>query len=250
MTQTAVVSGGTYGIGRAVVMMLARRGYKVAILGRNAAHAKETSELLRSEGVEAEMFTCDMSQPEGTRRTAATVLERLDGQVDVLVNNAATRVVGTIVDTSYEDWDRLINVNLRGAFALTKEMIQPMIARGGGVIVNVGSPSGWGGWNHIAYCVSKGALIPFTKCLALDHAEHRIRVNAVLPGLTLTGMTEERPPEARAAWKDANAAGRVGAAEDIANAIAYLISPEAEIVSGAVLEVGTLPGIPVRAATG
>jgi NAD(P)-dependent dehydrogenase (short-subunit alcohol dehydrogenase family) len=237
--KTALVSGGTYGIGRAIVAKLAQCGFRVATFGLEPERSRETREILADLGLGAEVLTCDVARAADLREVTSTVLDRFDGRIDVLVNNAATRFVGTILDTTYD-------INLNAVFLLTKQVIVHMIDAGQGAIVNLGSTSGWGGWNHIAYCVSKGALVPFTKCLALDHAKDHIRVNAVLPGATLTGMTENQAPDVLDTWKSTNVAGRVGTPEDIANTVAFLVSPAAETISGAVLEVGTLPGFPVR----
>jgi NAD(P)-dependent dehydrogenase (short-subunit alcohol dehydrogenase family) len=138
-------------------------------------------------------------------------------------------------------------VNITGMFRLTKAALPHIIAAGGGSVVNLGSTSGHGGGNHIAYCVSKGAVVPFTKSLALDHAEQRVRVNAILPGATLTGMTETTPPDVRAQWGQGSVAGRIGMPEDIANAVAFLVSPQGETITGTVIEVGTLPSWVVKA---
>jgi NAD(P)-dependent dehydrogenase (short-subunit alcohol dehydrogenase family) len=133
-------------------------------------------------------------------------------------------------------------VNLKGIFLLSKAVIPEMKKHGGGVIVNIGSSSGYAGKDHLAYSVSKGAVIPFTKSLAVDHASDRIRVNAVIPGFTQTGMTANFSPAVSQGVAARSVAGRAGLPEDIAAAVCFLASDAARTISGAVLEVGVLPG--------
>jgi NAD(P)-dependent dehydrogenase (short-subunit alcohol dehydrogenase family) len=157
------------------------------------------------------------------------------------VNNAAVRPVGTILETADADWDRAFAVNIRGMFLLTRAVLPHMVARRRGVIVNTASGAGYGKPGIFAYSVSKGAVFPFTNALALDYAPHGIRVNAVVPGSTLTGMTEGWGPAVLERAKTRSAAGRINVPEDIAAAIVWLASDAAGTVSGATLEVGTLP---------
>jgi NAD(P)-dependent dehydrogenase (short-subunit alcohol dehydrogenase family) len=173
---------------------------------------------------------------------SAVVAAAALGKIKVLCNAAGIRPTGTILETSEETWDRVLGVNLKGMFLLAKACIPHMRAAGGGAIVNIGSTSGYAGKDHLAYCSSKGAVIPFTKSLAVDHATDRIRVNAVVPGFTQTGMTTGFSPALAQAIAARSVAGRVGLPEDIASAVCFLASDAASTISGTVLEVGVLPG--------
>jgi meso-butanediol dehydrogenase/(S,S)-butanediol dehydrogenase/diacetyl reductase len=181
----------------------------------------------------------DVSRAADCERAVAA--GRALGAIRVLCNVAGIRPTGTILDTSEETWDRVMAVNLKGMFLLSKAVI-PEMKKHGGLIVNIGSTSGYAGKDHLAYCTAKGAVIPFTKSLAVDHAADRIRVNAVIPGFTQTGMTRDFSPAVSQAIAGRAVAGRIGLPEDIAAAVCFLASEAASTISGAVLEVGVLPG--------
>lgn len=222
--KVALVSGGASGIGRAITAALGRDGYRVVVF-----------DLAEGSDVQG-----DVSRAEDCERAVSAA--RSQGEIRVLCNVAGIRPTGTILETSEETWDRVMAVNLKGMFLLCRAAIPEMQKRGGGVIVNIGSTSGYAGKDHIAYCAAKGAVIPFTKSLAVDHAADRIRVNAVIPGFTQTAMTADFSPAVPQAVAGRSVAGRVGLPEDVAAAVCFLASDAASTVSGAVLEVGVLPG--------
>ena len=226
MARVGIVSGGASGIGRAVAVALGREGYRVVVLDTAPA-----------EGL---FILGDVSRAEDCGRAVSAALQQ--GQVRVLCNVAGIRPTGTILETSEETWDRVMAVNLKGMFLLSRAVIPHMRDQGGGVIVNIGSTSGYAGKDHLAYCTAKGAVIPFTKSLAVDHMADRIRVNAVVPGYTQTGMTANFSPAISRAIANHSVAGRVGLPEDIAAAVCFLASDAAATISGAVLEVGVMPG--------
>jgi NAD(P)-dependent dehydrogenase (short-subunit alcohol dehydrogenase family) len=155
------------------------------------------------------------------------------GRIDALVNNAAIRVKGSLLQTTEETWDKILSVNLKGMFLSTKAVLPHMIRQRKGAIVNIGSGSGWGRPGRIAYCASKGGVLAFSAALALDHLHDHIRVNVVVPGFTRTGMTVGTRTRA-----SRRVAGRPLVPQDTADAVAFLLSSEAEAISGAVITVG------------
>jgi NAD(P)-dependent dehydrogenase (short-subunit alcohol dehydrogenase family) len=238
--RVVLISGGTYGIGRATTLKFARQGYAVTAFGVDEQQSAGTRSLAQEQGYDVTVLTADVADPAAARAVVEDVLRR-EGQIDVLVNNAAIQAYGTIQDTSEEVWDRTFAVNIRGMFLLTKAVLPHMIARRRGAIVNTASGSGYGRPGRIAYCASKGAVFAFSNALAVDHAKDGIRVNTVVPGTVFpTGMNENRAAEMRGMLeraKTASPAGRPNTPEDIANAIAWLASEEAATITGSTLEV-------------
>lgn len=235
--KVAVVSGGTYGIGRAITLTLARDGFQVVAFGDNPDYGAGTERALAEAKLDGLVLRGDVATRADVERAVDETVQRF-GRIDALCNNAAIRPTGTVLDTDEQTWDRILAVNLKGAYYFTRAVLPHMILGGGGAIVTTGSTSGYGGRDHIAYCTAKGALVPFAMSIALDHAKDRIRSNVVIPGVTLTGMTENFPQERLAARAAVSVAGRIGLPEDIANAVAFLVSDKAQTISGAVLEVG------------
>ncbi|SRR5581483_1914041 len=240
--RVALISGGTYGIGREITLKFAEHGYAVAAFGIDPAQTAATVESLRSKGLEGYVLTGDVSDPADVRGIVGEVMAR-EQQIDVLVNNAAVMIRGTLLETTKEQWDRAFAVNIGGMFLLTREVLPHMIARHRGAIVNVASGSGYGGPGRLAYCCSKGAVFPFTVSIAQEYAASGIRANTVVPGNVFpTGMTErdaDTPERKRKLERAALAspAGRVNTPRDIANAVFWLASDESETVSGSTLEV-------------
>lgn len=256
--RVAIVTGGTYGIGRAITVRLAADGFQVVAFGLDRRQIGSVAEqgsagtraALADRGLTADLLEADVSRAEDVRRVADHAIDR-HGRIDVLVNNAAIHPSGTILDTSEEVWDQVIDVNLKGMFLCTKAVLPHLIAAGGGVVINVGSGSGWGKPNLLAYCASKGGVHAFSAALAYDHLHQKIRVNTVVPGGgVITGMTEGSPALARLA--PTTVQGRNTLPEDVAEAVAYLVSDRAAMISGAVLTVGCFDGqggpIPARPA--
>jgi NAD(P)-dependent dehydrogenase (short-subunit alcohol dehydrogenase family) len=240
----AVVSGGTYGVGRAVVLGLLEDGFRVATFSNDGDQVKALVAELgdRDDVLVEEADVRDLSQLQGfvDRATARF------GPVRALVNNAAVRPTGSVLDTSEETWDATIDINLKGQFLLAKAAVPSMIEAGGGSVVNFSSVSAYGGGAHVAYVASKAGVLGFTKALAFDLAKHRIRVNAVVPGFILSGMSEPmvaQRPEILEVVKGMNAQGRVGMPADYARTVRYLLSDAADMTSGAVIEVGLVPGV-------
>ncbi len=235
-----LITGGTYGIGRAASLGFAAQGDKVYTFGVGEAATQGVMRLAREAGHEVVASTLDITDSAAVRALIAGILAR-EGRIDVLVNNAAVRPTGTIETATDEDWDSAFDVNVRGMFVTVKAVLPQMLTRRQGVIVNVASGSGYGRGGLLAYGASKGAVFAFTKCLAIDHAAQGIRVNTVVPGFTESGMTEGFPEKVMAMGAGMSVAGRVNKPEEIANAILWLASDQASVVSGITLEAGTLP---------
>jgi NAD(P)-dependent dehydrogenase (short-subunit alcohol dehydrogenase family) len=238
MSRVAIVTGGGYGIGRATCCLLAEVGWVVVAIDRDEMRGQETERLIREAGGTCVFLKADVGDAVQIQRavdwTIAT-FERIHG----LVNNAAVRYVGNILQITEEQWDETMRVVLKGPFLCAKAVIPHMIAAGGGAIVNVSSPDALGRRNMVAYAAAKGAVNTLTLCLAADHLEHHIRVNAVLPGFTLTGMTEHYSLERIAEIGARTVAGRPGRPEDVARLICFLLSDEAETITGGIF--GGLP---------
>lgn len=249
-----IVTGGTFGLGRAITLDLARRGHRVVAFGLEARQISSVAENaiaairdeLASIGAEADVLEADVSVAADVARVVAFAREK-HGRVDGLVNNAAIGPLGTVLDTSEEVFDRVLAVNLKGPFLCAKAVLPLMIEQGGGAIVNVGSGAGWGKANMAAYSASKGGLHTLTTALAYDFFHTHVRANTVIPGGggIVSGMSVGRVG-GNAANLDPNAAGtvagRVATGQDLANVVAFLLSEEAATISGTVIDVGCFAG--------
>jgi NAD(P)-dependent dehydrogenase (short-subunit alcohol dehydrogenase family) len=238
----AVVTGASHGIGRETCLVLGARGFRLCGMGLGASDIEETRAEARARGIALELVEGDVSRKEDVDRLRRVVADT-GGPVRALVNNAAVRPVGTVLTTTDEDWDRVFAVNVKGTFLVTRAILPMIVDSGGGSIVNISSCSAMGGPNLIAYSSSKAAILAFTRCLAEDHKQQRVRANAILPGPTLTGMTENLPKELLD-WCAANGVqNRMAKPADIAAAVAFLVSDEAETVSGTELRVNYWPAL-------
>jgi NAD(P)-dependent dehydrogenase (short-subunit alcohol dehydrogenase family) len=234
--RAALVTGGTTGIGLAIARRLVRDGGRVAITGRDAElGSRAVAEL----GERAVFIAADASDADAVRDSVDRALTSL-GRLDVLINNAGVAVAERLVDTPVETFDRLMAVNVRGAFLYAQACFDAL-ARTRGVMVHIGSDAGLRAEQPVgAYSVSKAALVMMSNVLALDGAERGVRSNCVCPGATLPGMRHIGPAadpdrgEDPSGWLPAPV-GRIGDGIDVAGAVAYLAGPEASFVSGAVL---------------
>ncbi len=248
--KSVIVTGGTYGIGRAITLVLARQGWRVLAFGLEAAQPSSLAadaipalrEQCRREALDVTLMEADVSRAADVARVVAQALA-LHGRIDALVNNAAIGPLGTVLDTEEGLWDRIQAVNLKGPYLMSRAVIPHIRVQGGGAIVNVGSGAGHGKPNMAAYAASKGGIFALSAAMAYDHFHDRIRVNTVLPGGggIVSGMSLGRVggDEARfGRGAPGTAAGRVATGEDLAHAIAFLLSDAAETISGTVLDVG------------
>jgi NAD(P)-dependent dehydrogenase (short-subunit alcohol dehydrogenase family) len=264
--KVVLVSGGTFGIGRAITLGLARRGHSVVAFGLEAPQVSSTAQSaipsLRAElsqrGLEAELMEADVSRADEVSKVVDFALARW-GRIDAMVNNAAIGPLGTVLDTDEALFDRIIAVNLKGPYLTSRAVIPHMIRQGGGSIVNIGSGAGWGKPNMAAYSASKGGVFALSAATAYDFLHDRIRVNTVIPGGggIVSGMSLGRVGgDASRFGKSApgTAAGRAATGDDVANVVAFLLSSEAETLSGTVIDVGCLSHqggpVPPRPVTG
>jgi len=214
--QVAVVTGAGRGIGRAIAQRLARAGAHAVLSARTAAPLAETERAIRAAGGSAEAAPADVADEEQVRSLFRRVTER-HGRVDILVNNAGLGVFGPLADTSAADFDRVMAVNLRGAFLCCREALRLMAPRRRGTIINISSVVGFRGYpNQSAYAASKHGLMGLTKSLAVEAQPHGIRVSAVLPGGVDTDMSRQSRPDLKA--------DDLMQPEDIAQAVEFLLS--------------------------
>lgn len=234
MAPIAIVTGSSSGIGKATAKAFAQAGYDVGVTYfRNEGGAKEVANEIAADGRRAEIARLDLTQPESAPRDVRELIDRLGG-VDVLVNNAGIGHSALFVEHTLEDWRRTLDVNLTGAFLCAQEAARHMIDAGvRGSIVNVTSVH-----EHVplhgsaAYCASKGGLGLLTKVMALELAEHGIRVNAVAPGEIATRMTGAEDVDPQRKSRPMIPVGRPGHAREIADVIVFVASPQAGYATG------------------
>ena len=236
--RTALVTGGSRGIGRAIALELASAGHRIVVSYRqDVARAQATVEEIRATGAEAVAIAADVTKAAEVRALGDRVSSEFGG-ADVLVNNA-----GVIKDALFpfmkeEDWDFVLDTDLKGAFRVTKVVVRGMLHKGWGRIVNVVSVSGISG--HVGqtnYSAAKGGLIAFTRALALELATHGITVNAVAPGLVSTEIIAHLKEDARQEFLRRIPMARFGAPEEIAAVVRFLASERASYVTGQVWRV-------------
>ena len=236
--QTAIVTGAGRGIGHAIALRLANEGARVASVSRTEANAKRTAdEINASRADAAKYYAVDVADHAAVQEVGAQILEDF-GKIDILVNNAGVTRDRLAMRMSIEDWDTVINTNLRGAFNFTQAIVRAMIKQRSGRIINITSVIGLiGNAGQTNYAASKAGLIGLTKSLARELASRNITVNAVAPGFIATDMTEVLPEELQKNITSKIPLTRVGQPNDVANAVAFLASAEANYITGQVLAV-------------
>jgi len=235
--QTAIVTGASQGIGRAIAVALGRCGARIACAARNAAKLEETVAAIREAGGTAEACACDATDDASVRALVTRVAEEW-GRLDILVNNAGITRDTLIPRMSDEHWDDVIRTNLRGTFLFTRAAARPMMQKRYGRIINISSVSGLkGNAGQANYSASKAAIIGLTRSVAMELASRGVTVNAVAPGFIETDMTAALGEQAQEEVKKHVPLKRLGAPEDIAAAVLYLASPAAGYVTGQVLVV-------------
>lgn len=237
MAKRALVTGGSRGIGRAVCLALAARGMRVAVnYAGNAAAAEEVVQACLQQGApDAFAVQADVSDAEQVRALVAAVSERWGG-VDVLVNNAGITRDGLMMRMSEQDFDAVLATNLKGAFACMQAVMRPMMKQRWGRIVNLSSVVGLrGNLGQANYAASKAGLIGMSKSAAKELASRGITVNCVAPGFIETDMTAVLPESVRTALLGQIPLARLGTAEEVAAAVAFLASPKAAYITGQVL---------------
>lgn len=245
-----IVTGGTFGLGQSITVELARRGHQVVAFGLAQPQVSSTAQGLDSLAAELEQAGCkadvleaDVSNAADVKRVVEHAVSRY-GTVTGLVNNAAIGPLGTVLTTEEALFERILDVNLKGTYLMSREVIPHMARAGGGSIVNIGSGAGYGKPNMAAYSASKGGIVALTMAMAYDHFHDRVRVNVAIPGGggIVSGMSVGRfGGDADAFLRKpapGTAAGRPATGRDLANAVAFLLSDEAATISGTVLDVG------------
>lgn len=235
--QVAVVTGGSRGIGRAVAERLAAAGADVAVVARSVEACSATVEVIRAMGRRAWAFAADVAQAASVEAAAEGIL-REAGRVDVLVNNAGITRDTLLMRMSEEDWDGVLDTNLKGAFLFTRALVRPMLKQRSGRIINITSVIGlMGNAGQANYAASKAGLIGFTKSCARELASRGITVNAVAPGFIETDMTATLKEEQRHAVLARIPVGSLGRPEDVAHVVWFLALPASRYITGQVLTV-------------
>ena len=236
--KTVIVTGSGAGIGRAAAVLFGQEGANVVVNATRKETGEETLRLVEETGVKAIFVQADVSKEEDCDRIIEETLKAF-GRIDVLVNNAGVVLGGTIDDTTLEDYERTMDVNVKGTLMMMQKAVKVMKAQGGGSIVNTASIAGTRGLrNRLVYCASKAAVIGLTKAAAADLVRDNIRVNAVSPGTTLTPSLEDRinqapdPEKMKQEFFDRQPIGRLGYPEEIARAILFAADERAGFMDG------------------
>jgi NAD(P)-dependent dehydrogenase (short-subunit alcohol dehydrogenase family) len=235
--KTAIVTGATSGIGRAVAVKFAAAGARVAAVGRNRENLGALQNEIEQAGGIVKTIRADVTDESAAQKIVETTLENF-GQIDILINAAGIIGNGTIENTALNDWDEMMNVNLRSVFALMQKTV-PFLEKTKGNIVNVSSVAGLRSFPGVlAYCVSKAGIDQLTRCTSLELAPKQIRVNAVNPGVVVTelhkrsGMDEENYAAFLEKSKQTHPLGRAGSPDEVADLILFLASEKAGWITG------------------
>lgn len=251
-SKIAVTTGAASGIGRATALLFAREGAAVVAVDLNETGGKKLVDEISASGGRSRFVKADVSRSADCQRVIEKAVAEF-GRIDILFNNAGIIRRATVVDLSEEDWDRVIDVNVKSIFLVSHFAVPVMVRAGGGSIIN--TASGWGlagGAKAAAYCASKGAVVLMTKAMAVDHGPQNIRVNCICPGDTDTGMLRNEACQLGENEKDfltesaRRPLGRIGTPQEIAKAALYLASEASSFVTGTALVVdgGGLAGSP------
>ena len=239
-----IVTGGASGIGKATAERFMEEGARVAIIDVSRNNLETAVKEFKKKGYDPLILAGDVTSSADVKRLVRIAKKKL-GSIDVLFNNAGILVEGTVEQVSEQDWDRIMAVNVKGVFLMSKEVIPIMLKQGKGVIVNNASCSGLvGDRNAIAYNTSKGAVVLMTKCLALDYCTKNIRVNCVCPGEIETPMFHQEAKARRMSIDEYreelchyHPIGRLGKPREVANAVLFLASDDASFITGTAFSV-------------
>jgi 3-oxoacyl-[acyl-carrier protein] reductase len=233
--QIALVTGAARGIGQAIALKLAADGADLALCDLTAEWLEDTAAKAKALGRRVECYSVDVSNGDAVNETVKTI-EKDFGQIDVLVNNAGITKDGLLMRMSEDDWDAVLNVNLKGVFLFTKAAMRGMMKKRSGSIVNIASIIGLiGNAGQANYAASKGGVIAFTKTVARELSSRNIRCNAIAPGFIRTKMTEELSEEVQQKMLTQIPLNRFGDPEDVANVVAFLAGNASSYVTGQVI---------------
>jgi len=241
--KVAVVTGGGSGIGKACAQEFVENNAAVAVVDRDAKAGEETAAELKRKGGKAEFFQVDVASCSEVEKLVPKIVSAFGG-IDILVNNAGIQRYGTVTTISEEEWDEVMNINLKGAFLMSRSVIPQMLKRGGGSIVITGSVQSVAAQrNSVHYVVSKHGLLGLVRCLALDYGRQNIRANCVLPGAIDTPMLrwaanlDSHPEKVLESCDRIHARGKMGQPEEVAHVIVFLASDLASFMTGSAVMV-------------
>lgn len=237
--KTAIVTGGGKGLGARMAMTLAEAGANVVVCSRDLKACEQISEKIKEKGVQSLALSCDVTQQQEIERVVAETLRKF-GTIDILVNNSGTSWTGPALELPADKWDKVMNVNVRGLFLFSQAAAKVMTKQGSGKIINISSVTGMGGthpelMDTIAYSTSKGAVMTFTKDLAVKLARYNIQVNAIAPGFFPTKMSRSVLEKENAMILKGVPARRFGHEEDLDGAILFLSGKASDYVIGHIL---------------
>ena len=234
---TAVITGGGRGIGKAIAETLARRGVNIVVVDVNLDIARETADYLRTLGVRSIPARADVSKASDVSAIFETAAKEFE-KVEILVNNAGITKDGLLMRMREEDWDAVININLKGTFLCSKEAVRLMSKQRYGRIINIASIVAFmGNPGQANYSASKAGIVGLTKTVAKEYAGRGITSNAVAPGFITTAMTDALPENVKTEMMKSIPMSRFGTVDDVANAVAFFAAPESGYVTGQVIHV-------------
>ena len=236
--KTAIITGGGSGFGRETAIKLAQRGANISVVDVSKEQGEETVKLCKQLGTDAIFIEADVSKVEDVKRYVSQTVEYF-GKIDLFFNNAGISGSGVrTLDCSEEEFDAIVNVNLKGAFYGLKYVVNEMLKTGGGSIVNTASLGGIVGMPTLGpYSATKHGIVGLTKTIAGEYGRDNIRINAIAPGTNETPMVKAFPPEAIKAMGEAVPMGRLGQPHEVGNVVAFLLSDEASYIHGAVISI-------------
>jgi len=235
--KVVLITGSASGIGKETALLFAREGGKLVVADVNDKAGEETVEEIRKNGGDAFFAHLDVSNREQVKQVVKDTISKY-GRIDVLINNAGIIQDALVVKMTEEQWDRVININLKGPFNCIQGVVEQMITQGSGVIINISSVVAlYGNVGQTNYAATKSGLIGITKTLGKELGRKGIRVNAVAPGFIITPMTASVPEKILDLMKEKTPLKRLGKPEDVANTLLFLSSDEASFINGAVISV-------------
>ena len=237
--KVAIVTGATRGIGQAIAQAYAAAGIKVAVVSRSAADCEQAARAINETGGAAMAAHCDVTQVAAFRQVVEQVVERWD-RLDIMVNNAGTAITRKAIDLSAEEWDRVVDLDLKSVFFCAQSAARVMIPQQSGKIINVASILGLVGANGlIPYCAAKGGVVNLSRALASEWARYGIQVNSLCPGYVITDINREKlsDEKTQAALLAKTPAGRLGQVGDMTGAALFLASPASDYMTGQSLTV-------------